>query len=437
MTSQSNLMVAAPVDRKSIGGLKALLATMNSAPGQANPAPGQANPANPLVPFGKLENLHFARFVILDDQTLDDIRLYGLPRQDYPVYLAFLADFDGDAAKFLTDLVKCAEPGLRRVFSFCDDFTGGADLLRWMRDHNRPAVTSYINSRGRTMQQVREEASLRQAIDTYLDSHAGALSGQSAEQIRLQLRKFVQAGVAAGSLTLTPPAPTPWGEKIGKAVHCVGVLLLLTLLSPAALVLLVIIRLRENTEPVFAPRPAPAQAKALADIEDHEFTNQFSAMGSWKPGLVRRWMVRYILLVIEWTARYWPYTKNLLARVRTIHAARWVYLDDRKRLLFATSYDGSLDSYNDDFINKVSFGLNVVFANGIGYPATRWLLSGGAKDEQKFKYFLRRHQLPTEVWYNAHPSMAAVELDRNSRIRKGLEAAALSEEAAREWVQLL
>src|ERR1039458_2816417 len=121
-------------------------------------------------------------------------------------------------------------------------------------------------------------------------------------------------------------------------------------------------RRRENTEPVYAPRPDRDQAKALADIEDYEFTNQFSAMGSWKPGLVRRWMGRYILLVIDWTARHWPYTRGRLARVRTIHFARWVYLDGMKRIFFATSYDGSLDSYNDDFINKVSFGLNVTFA---------------------------------------------------------------------------
>src|ERR1039458_1818204 len=194
---------------------------------------------------------------------------------------------------------------------------------------------------------------------------------------------------------------------------------------------------RENTEPVYAPRPDRDQAKALADIEDYEFTNQFSAMGSWKPGLVRRWMGRYILLVIDWTARHWPYTRGRLARVRTIHFARWVYLDGMKRIFFATSYDGSLDSYNDDFINKVSFGLNVTFASGIGYPKTRWLLAGGAKDEQKFKDFLRRHQMPTDVWYNAHPSLTAVELERNSRIRQGLKAAALSDEAAREWVQLL
>jgi len=423
-------MVVAPLDRMSMSGLRALLSTMNL-------APGQANADNPLVPFGKLENLHFARFVILDDQTLDDIRVYGLPRQEYPVYLAFLCDFDGDPAEFLTVLAKCAGPGLRRVFSFCDDFTDSTDLLQWIRDHDLPVATSYVNWRGRTVKQVREEAKLRQAIGAYLRSNAGSLDCQSAEEVRVKLREFVEAEISAERLTLTTPEPTPWVTKIGKLAHLIGVGLLIGLLLPPVILLVLFrIRLLEKTDPVIAPRPDPEQASRLAVLEDHEVTNQFTAMGSLKPGLARRWILSYLLWLIEWTARH-LYTKGRLARVRTIHFARWVFLDGRKRILFASNYDGSLDSYMDDFINQVGFGLNVVFSNGIGYPTTRWLLADGAKDEQTFKYFLRRHELPTEVWYNAHPSMTAVELERNSRIRNGLEATALSEEAAREWVQLL
>jgi hypothetical protein len=430
MTSQSSLMVAAPVDRKSIGGLKALLATMNG-------APGQANPQNPLVPFGKLPQLHFGRFAVLDDQTLDDIRLYGLQRQEYPVYLAFLCDFDGDRASFLTDLADCAGPGLRRVFSFCVGFTNSTDLVAWILEHDLPIATSYVNWRGRTMQQVREEAQLRQAIENYLRSNAASLDGQSAGQILSRVRQFVETEASAGRLLLTPPAPTPWNARISNLVHLFGVGLLIALLLPLV-ALLIIFRIRplEKTDPVFAPRPDAVAAGQLAIIEDHEVTNQFSAMGSLKPGSARRWVLSYLLWVINWTARH-IYTKGRLARVRTIHFARWVFLDGKKRILFASNYDGSLDSYMDDFINKVFFGLNVVFSNGIGYPTTRWMLADGAWDEQKFKYFLRRHELPTEVWYNAHPSMTAVELERNSRIRHGLEASAVSEEAAREWLQLL
>jgi hypothetical protein len=430
MTSQSRLMVAVPVDRKRVSGLRAVLSSMNL-------APGQANPTNPLVPFGKLQNLHYARFVILDDQTLDDVRLYQIPLQEYPLYLAFLGDFDGSRAAFLSDLVRCAGPGLRRVFSFCEGFTDGTDLLQWIVDHDLPVATSYVNWPGRTMKQVREEAELRKVIGTYLRDNAHSLEGQPAGLIWAQMRKFVEAETTAGRLALTLPAPTPWAVKIGNLVHLIGVGLLITLLLPLV-ALLVVFRIRplERTDSEYAPRPDPKNASQLANIEDYQITNQFSAMGSLKPGLARSWVLSYILWVINWTARH-IYTKGRLARVRTIHFARWVFLDGKKRILFCSNYDGSLDSYMDDFINKVYFGLNVVFSNGIGYPTTRWLLADGAWDEQKFKYFLRRHELPTEVWYDAAPGVTAVEMERNSRIREGLEAATLSDEAAREWVQLL
>jgi hypothetical protein len=61
----------------------------------------------------------------------------------------------------------------------------------------------------------------------------------------------------------------------------------------------------------------------------------------------------------------------------------------------------------------------------------------GAKDEQKFKYFIRRHELPTEVWYNAHPGLTAVELERNGHIRAGLERPTMTDAEAREWLRLL
>jgi hypothetical protein len=105
-------------------------------------------------------------------------------------------------------------------------------------------------------------------------------------------------------------------------------------------------------------------------------------------------------------------------------------------MLFASNYDGSLESYMDDFINKVAWGLNLVFSNGVGYPRTDWLIFHGAKNEQKFKYYIRRHQLPTEVWYNAHPGLTALDLERNTRIRQGIEKSFMTAGEILEWLQL-
>jgi hypothetical protein len=91
----------------------------------------------------------------------------------------------------------------------------------------------------------------------------------------------------------------------------------------------------------------------------------------------------------------------------------------------------------DDFINKAGFGLNAIFCNAIGYPRTNWLVRDGCSDEQKYKNFLRRHTLPAQVWYKAYPGLTAIDLERNRRIRDGLESPWMSERETREWVALL
>jgi hypothetical protein len=151
---------------------------------------------------------------------------------------------------------------------------------------------------------------------------------------------------------------------------------------------------------------------------------------------VRLWIAIFVLLIIDYAARH-VYKRGGLARVRSIHFARWVFLDNRQRIIFLSNYDGSLESYMDDFINKVGFGLNVVFSNGIGYPRTNWLLLNGCSDERKFKEYLRRHQMPTQVWYKAYPGLTALDLERNVRIRQGLESSSMRDDNARKWVALL
>jgi hypothetical protein len=246
--------------------------------------------------------------------------------------------------------------------------------------------------------------------------------------------------MVAGRLELTPPAPTPVLWQVKRLLHFVGVPLLLLLLSPILLlylpIFLVQLRIRELRDPVIAPRPSKDHAMALARIEDRVITNQFSAYGNIKPGLFRRWTLAFIFFLVEYTTRH-IYKRGFLARVNTIHFARWVFLDDRRRVFFASNYDGSLETYMGDFINKVAWGLNIVFSNGLGYPKTNWLVMDGAKDEQPFKDFLRRHQLPTTVWYDAAPGVTAYDMERNSRVRSGIERQAMTDAELSEWIKLL
>ena len=161
MTPQSNFMVLASVAAGRTDDLRRLLASMNR-------RPGVVDPQNPLVPFAQLPRLHFARIVVLEDRTLNDITAYKLPRVSYPTYLAFLGDFDGSFDSFLASMVNRTEEGLRRIFSYCEDFTPTTDLLAWMKSHNVRPATIYVNWIGRTTLQVREEEALRQAMTKFI-----------------------------------------------------------------------------------------------------------------------------------------------------------------------------------------------------------------------------------------------------------------------------
>jgi hypothetical protein len=432
VTPQSHFMILAALAPSRELDLRKLLASMNC-------CPGVADPQNSVVPFGQFDRLHFARFLILRDQTLNDITVYDVTQADLPMHLAFLGDCDGSSDSFLRELVEQATDGLRLIFSHCREFSADYDLLRWMKEHEQPPATVYINWLGRTVRQIREEHALRNALESYLDCNAETFTEKKPQQIENQFREFVKTEQRAGRLVLTPIEATPLGWQLRNFLHCIAVPLVLLLLFLVLLLYLPIfiwqLRRRECSDPEIAPRPNAVHAEHLAELEDRGVTNQFSALGSLKPGRFRRWTLIAGLLILNYTTRH-VYNRGWLARVNTIHFARWVFLDNKSRLFFASNYDGSLESYMDDFINKVGWGLNLVFSNGVGYPRTNWLVKDGAKDEQKFKYFIRRHQLPTEVWYNANPGLTTFDQERNTLIREGLQRSFRSDAEIRAWLNL-
>jgi hypothetical protein len=432
MTPQSTFMVLGTILPERETDLRRLLDSMNH-------SSGRVNSRNPLFPFEQFETLHFARFVILKDNSLDDVLAHGLPRRDYPLYLAFLGTLDGDPEVFLKDVAARAST-VRQIFSCCRGFTHDTDLLDWMRRNRRFPIAAYTNWRGRTVRQIREEAALREALEEYVKNHEAALAALSPKEVHAALRKFVDGEVSARRLSLSKESATPLRWCIGNLLRLIVPpflsLLAAPILIPVGLVYLYRIRRLEKTDPELCPRVDQAYSDDLARIEDHDVTNQFSVMGSLKPGHVRLWTAIFVLRLVDYTAQH-IFNRGRLARIRTIHFARWVFLDGRKRMAFFSDYDGSLESYMDDFINKVGFGLNIVFSNGIGYPRTNYLIFDGCADELKYKEFLRRHTIPTQVWYKAYPGLTAADLERNGRLRRGLQSSCLNDQEAREWLSLL
>ena len=436
MTPQSTFMITATVRDQQLGNLRELLLSMNN-----KDVVGHANPDNSLVPFGRFEGLHVARFIIIEARIADEIKEFGVTPRPWKPTLLFLGDFDGDRNTFLAELVEHASQGLNEIFSYCDGYSGESEnLLAWMKDNNIEANANYINWIGRTVKQIHEEDALHKSLAKYLQEIVDEVGRDNTLDLRQKLLSHVEMEKYAGRLSLSAPGPTPRGWKIRNLVHKAGIPLILLLLAPLFIVIApfyaIRLRMLERSDPELFIRPDRKHIEELGAQEDFDVTNQYSVFGDVKPGLFRLYSFKFVLMLTNYLARH-VYNHGFLARIRTIHFARWVFMDNNNRVFFASNYDGSHESYMDDFINKAGFGLNLTFSNAVGYPTTRWIIKEGAQREQPFKYTQRRHQLPTEVWYKAYPGLTTTELARNSRIRKGVELRQSSAAEIRDWLSLI
>ena len=182
-------MITAAVADGKVDELRALLQSMND-------RPGTADPDNAQVPFGRFDRLHVARFVILEANTADDIRVYGMEPVDWPPTLAFLGDCDGPADTFIAELAVCAEPGLRRIFSYCRDFrVDEPSLVNWMHAHEVKPAANYVNYQGRTVVQIREEQALHQALSAQLQRMVAEIGRDDPREIRQRLLSFLGTSV--------------------------------------------------------------------------------------------------------------------------------------------------------------------------------------------------------------------------------------------------
>ncbi|MCI0507463.1 MAG: hypothetical protein L0Z73_15320 [Gammaproteobacteria bacterium] len=429
MMPQNEITVCAPVKPDLEGNLRQVLERVNA---------DVQN--NILLPFARIsDSLHFARLLILDkaEQPLAK-----------PAYLFFMANVDGSPRIFLQEFIKQARDGLDVIFGHCEGYPSGQAVddgsrFAYLESRLIKANAYYINTIGRTVRQIRDEDLLRRSIHSFIDTQrfpgsAGAL------EIRRSIQEYVKNTPALASVN-SPRKPLPlwWRVKEKLRFYAIvsGLVVAGIVFFPAIAAWLLIIRQKEKQDAADSHRAELSRLNSLRNDEDHFVHNQFSATGYVKPGIIRMITVRVILAIAQVGLRHIFNNGNLagvkalgLDGVYTIHFARWILIDNNQRMVFASNYDGSLESYMVDFVDKVAWGLNLVFSNGVGYPKSRWLVLDGARDEQRFKDFIGNHQIPTQVWYTPYGHLSAINIANNAAIRDGLFGS-MKEAQAQEWLR--
>ena len=154
----------------------------------------------------------------------------------------------------------------------------------------------------------------------------------------------------------------------------------------------------------------------------------------WRPW--QRFWLRFWLRVVGLLGHMW-WVDGKLGEARGIHFAHWHVIDQGRRLLFLSNYDGDFSGYLDDFIRGASNGINLIWrrsrlekrsaahtgqpavARARCFPPTRFGLFRGCSHEQWFKAYVRDSMLPHVLRFEAYRETCA-DVDRATRVRDAL-----------------
>jgi hypothetical protein len=393
---------------------------------------GMANPDvehNTVIPFAELKLLHFASLV------LNDAPGYG-------AYLVFENNFDGPLDPYLEDLYAHAAAGLHTIYSFCPDYPAAsaadkAAMLSYLRTHVVRPNAYHIGNVGRSVERTHQEDFLRDSLEDFLDGVVKQGNIGSPGSIRQRVQAFMSSQPQLSWAANVPPRQTAMEHFLPRlkiVIAAVVALLLSPLLIPLAIVWIVMLRWTETHEPAPAEIDVNAHVKDLVEREDrtHIVQNHMCSITTVKPGVFRRVTLRGVLWLTNVIAR--TSDKGELRGIPSIHFAHWSLLDNGRRLLFVSNFDGSWENYLDDFIDKASTGLTGIWSNTVGFPRANWLVRDGARNGSRFKANARDKQTYTNVWYSAYKQLTVQTIDNNSRIREDLFTS-LDEGATRDWLR--
>lgn len=391
---------------------------------------GQDPGDNPLLPLRAVPGLHFS-----------SLTLHRRAGGSYE--LIFELNVDGSIDEHLAGLVKAVRPGLDAVFGHGQGWPMGPAeaAVAYLRDHVIEAGAFHVGNTGRKVERILREEDLYVEIQTHLDElrAAGALPTEPA-QVRDAVIAFVTDRPDL-AWALADPGPNLTDDEIkhrkadkfrfiATVIGAAVVLLPLTVIGAGWFLV------KERLDKPDNQDADPELVAWLEAMEDRTgcVQNHLTSIVAIKRGPVRHNVLRLVLRAINTLARV-DFVNGTLGGISSIHFAHWSIIDEGENLLFLSNFDGSWESYLDDFIELAHVGLTAVWSNGQGFPPTRFLITEGATHGLQFKQWARRSQKVTDVWYRAYPALGVTAIDNNSAVRAGL--ATTPKEGTPAWLRRL
>ncbi len=434
--------------------------------------------------FDKISGLHFARIVVVPPSE---------PEGNSSLLLS--TNFDGNLDEHLADLEKICDKGLRNLFKFCKGFTQSNNIKDFIKDHALYTPTFYQGTLGIRADMIRKQKNLDNALQDIMNKNSDELSKLPSAEVHQYLREKIKDKKEL-SWAFTPPldryketlsnrikmswldlAKTPSFvfliivligllcsflyiarivynviaycvnhgfiklEQLSSMIlniHMNELIIFLLAFLPLTIIFVVLRALRKDeiSSPISRDMSFTANSKQLEEEEDFIVQNALTSLTITKPGKLRLQLIKLVFCLITLLAR-WVSNKGFLGGIPSIHFAKWFLIDNGKRVVFFSNYDGSWENYLSDFVDKAAVGLTGVWSNAINFPRTTFLFLRGARYETSFKIFARISNLSTYVWYSAYKDLSSMEVNNNYEVHKGFAKEKLSNDELKVWLPRL
>jgi len=439
------------------------------------------------APLARVRKLHVARWVLLPARVRD----LGV---DAGAALVMWTVFDGDERAHVAELVGNARAVLDRIYAHCAGYPVGGDAAAveefLLRHQVCGPVAPFDGTPGRSLAIIHQQNALAEHLAMFVRERKSA--GMANRYVFLEAQRFVDTALpeplATFARTRFVLRKRPWfvdaavellrtirgagthvavlaalataanllfacvvGLVLGRALglHAWTWLVVgaLVMLLPAALtsltgLLWMLFLWRTETREALRWVPVPDRMfknhHEILKQRDNEGAgmNRMTILTDVKPGFMRHVTLHAVLGIIAFRAR--RNHAGVLEGVETIHFAEWRLVDEGRRLLFMTNYDGDALGYLFDFSHNAAPGVNAIWGNTEGFPPTRNLIGEGSRNVEAFQNAARVHQIPTDVWYCGYATrrFSVARINANWRIHELLNAFPTPSEVD-EWVGLL
>ncbi|MDP2317648.1 MAG: hypothetical protein Q8P41_32480 [Pseudomonadota bacterium] len=414
--------------------------------------------------------------VLAHVRTLHFLRMQVLPgaREGSPPRVLVNLVHDDSAAAHLDELLQHWGDWLLDLFrrhSGCP-CERPAGLRDWLLTFVVAEKTIHRGRAGASADTIRAEVALRKVVADFVDTRRSAWGPTTPpEAIRAEIRDHVRALANTEVPTERRPAPPPddrrserldrvlffadpasgmlnreiraWAlppgnrftpgqrrlREVGLWAHWLYTLVPVWISRG-------IFRYLEYTQDDTHLEPSPEQLQRLLTREDHQIQNPLTMFSTVRDGWLRTFVFSRVLASADKAARH-LWKTGRLAGIDTIHYARFLHIDDGRRMLFLSDYDGSWERYLGDFLTSGSVAVVPIWTHLQGCAPTRYAFETTPGFGRRFLAMTRHDQVPVQVWYSAFPKLSLSNMLANARLREGLYAEQLSPDDARAWLQEL